>query len=54
MDTSRRSRAYQWAILAGHAVVAVYFLGTNALSDLSSGGETICWPYLQNYRIAVD
>lgn len=40
------ARAYVWAILAGHAVVLLYFLDTSVLFSLVNGVEPLCWPYL--------
>lgn len=36
---------HAWAILAGHVIVALYFLDSDALSLLLSQNEAICWPF---------
>lgn len=39
---------YGWAVIASHAVVSLYFLGTNVLTILTKNAEPLCWPYFQN------
>lgn len=47
-------RLYGWAILAGHAVVWLFFVDTGILLSLTHQSEPFCWPFFEDcykYRL---